>query len=78
MNKIVFILAFCINCFGPLIQEDPKLDDLIKKFQEDNVDDEIFANMLDDFMPDLNPMEDEDEDEYDDNIMFTPPEAPRK
>ena len=59
-NKIIYILAFCINCFGPLIQEQDKVDELIKKFQEDNMDDKIFANMPDDFMPDL------DEDEYND------------
>ena len=61
MNKIVFILGFSINCFGPLIKEQEKVDELIKKFQEDNLDDEFFANMPDDFMPDLDPMEDEDE-----------------
>ena len=60
MNKIVFILAFCINCFGPLIQEGAKIDELIKKFQEDSVDDEMFANMPEDFMADLDPMEDEE------------------
>ena len=38
----------------------------IKKFQEDNMDNEIFANMPDDFMADLDEDEDpiEDEDEY--------------
>ena len=61
-----FILAFCTNCLGPLIQEEDKVDELIKKFQEDNMDNEIFANMPDDFMADLDEDEDpiEDEDEY--------------
>lgn len=77
MNKIIYILAFCINCFGPLIQEDGKIDELIKKFQEDKMDDQFFANMPDDFMADLDPIEDDvedkDKDEDEDGNIPPPP-----
>jgi hypothetical protein len=60
MNKIMVILAFAVNCFGPLIKEKEKFDDIIKKFQEDNDDDKLFRDMPDDFFADLDPTEDDD------------------
>ena len=60
MNKIVIILAFCVNCFGPLIREEENIDDIIKKFQED--DDGFFKDMPDNFMRDMDPTEDDIEE----------------
>ena len=58
MNKIMAILAFSCNCFGPLIKEADKVDDIIKKFQEDN--DDLFRDMPEDFFADPDPLEDDD------------------
>ena len=60
MNKIMAILAFACNSKGPLIREDGKVDDIIKKFQEDNDDDKLFRDMPEDFFADLDPVEDDD------------------
>ena len=60
MNKIMAILAFACNGFGPLIKEADKVDDIIKKFQEDNDDDKLFRDMPDDFFADLDPIDDDD------------------
>ena len=59
MNMIMAILAFACNCSGPLIKETDKVDEIIKKFQEDNDDDKLFRDMPDDFF-DLDPIDDDD------------------
>ena len=68
MNMIMIILAFSVNCFGPLIREEEKVDDIIKKFQAEN--DDFFKDMPDDFMRDMDPVEDDDEEVDNDEDLW--------
>ena len=55
MNKIIIILSFTVNCLDPLIRDEKQFDEVTKQFMAE--DDSWMANIPDDFMPDMDPLD---------------------
>ena len=55
LNKIMIILSFTVNCLDPLIRDEKQFDEVTKQFMAE--DDSWMANIPDDFMPDMDPLD---------------------